>query len=367
MHNIEKDVMGIKKYFKSLLLKKYFDRDLYCYLNPDVAESGIDPFSHFINCGWSEGRIACEKSLVSRLSRIPQGNYAILGATDFSSLLLSKIKQIGLNKPKYILDDSFLNTSFKGVPVKKIDDLPAGNLPVVIGVRENIESARDSFIRKTRGYTEFIDLFLPDVSNDTKVFCIGYGKTGTTSVEVALKELGYTLGNQVDAELLLFDWAKNDYSRIIKYCKTANAFQDIPFCCDNTYKELDKAFPNSKFILTVRVSSDQWFDSLCRYHTKCFSKDKSRTPTIEDLKAAKYRYEGYVYDSWLAFWNGSLYNKEKFTSKYKKHNKDVIKHFSNHKNKLLVLNVSEEDAYNKLCKFIGKKQIRENFPWENKT
>ena len=36
----------------------------------------------------------------------------------------------------------------------------------------------------------------------SKVFCIGFNKTGTTSVEVALRNFGFKIGEQKVAEVL---------------------------------------------------------------------------------------------------------------------------------------------------------------------
>ena len=54
----------------------------------------------------------------------------------------------------------------------------------------------------------------PDM-HAAKVFCIGRNKTGTTSVERALQDMGYRLGNQRAGELLLEDWARRDFRRIV--------------------------------------------------------------------------------------------------------------------------------------------------------
>ena len=128
------------------------------------------------------------------------------------------------------------------------------------------------------------------------VFCIGFNKTGTTSVGQALSDFGYSLGNQPVAEMLLFDWYKHDYDRLIRYCRTAQAFQDIPFSLPGTYRCLDETFPEAKFILTIRDSEEQWFQSLVRFHTKWFSSDKRCPPDENDLKNALYRYQGFVLD-----------------------------------------------------------------------
>ena len=89
-----------------------------------------------------------------------------------------------------------------------------------------------------------------------KVFVIGSNKTGTTSLGAALNNLGYQLGNQLEAEMLIDDWAKRDFRRIIKYCRTADAFQDIPFSLNFTFQAVDAAFPGSKFILSVRDDAE---------------------------------------------------------------------------------------------------------------
>ena len=69
-----------------------------------------------------------------------------------------------------------------------------------------------------------------------KVFCIGRNKTGTTSLKLALQELGYKMGSQPQGERLIKDWKNNNFSPIIELAKTADAFQDIPFSYNNTYK-----------------------------------------------------------------------------------------------------------------------------------
>ena len=125
-----------------------------------------------------------------------------------------------------------------------------------------------------------------------KVFCIGFNKTGTTSVKVAFKDLGYRVGNQPVAEGFIADWTRRDFSRIIDYCNTADAFQDIPFSLPDTYQSLDAAFPESKFILTVRTNADIWYRSLTTFHAQVFGAGK--IPTEDDLARATYRFKGWA-------------------------------------------------------------------------
>ena len=60
--------------------------------------------------------------------------------------------------------------------------------------------------------------------NKQKVFCIGLNKTGTTSLEKAMKDFGFLVGDQRQGELLFRDWVKRDFKRLVKYCKTAVFF-----------------------------------------------------------------------------------------------------------------------------------------------
>src|ERR1700712_19318 len=38
------------------VIRALFDRDFYLVANPDVADAGIDPLEHFLQCGMREGR-----------------------------------------------------------------------------------------------------------------------------------------------------------------------------------------------------------------------------------------------------------------------------------------------------------------------
>ncbi len=189
---------------------------------------------------------------------------------------------------------------------------------------------------------------------NTKVFCIGANKTGTTSVRIVFEGLGLRVGNQADAELLIHDWAKQDYRRIISYCRLADAFKDVPFSYPGTFQAVDVAFPESKFILTVRNNADEWYESLVRFHTKIVG--KGRIPTADDLRQFGYRYPGYVWDGARLRYGAdesTLYNRELYTRCYEDHNRKVKEYFKERPSDLLVLNVAEPDAMERLVTFLG--------------
>ena len=201
-----------------------------------------------------------------------------------------------------------------------------------------------------------------------KIFCIGRNKTGTTSLAKALGNLGIIVAKQRPAELLIHDWSRRDFRRILRFCHTAQAFQDIPFSLPYTFQSLDMRFPGSKFILTIRDKPDQWYHSLISFHSKLFGRGK--VPDYDDLKKATYVYPGWMFEANRAIYqtpDNDLYNREILINHYNFHNQSVMEYFRHRPNDLLVINLAEKGAYAKFCKFIGKLCTKEEFPWENRT
>jgi tetratricopeptide (TPR) repeat protein len=187
-----------------------------------------------------------------------------------------------------------------------------------------------------------------------KVFCIGRNKTGTTSVEAVLAMLGFRMGNQAKAEMLIEDWAQRDFNRIIEFCRSADAFQDIPFSLPNTFQALDRAFPGSKFILTVRTTPEDWFNSVTRFHTKIVG--KGRLPTAADLQAFPYRVPGWLWRNQELVYGidaDTLYSEHIYKAHYIEHNRQVIGYFKHRPSDLLVLNLADENSAERLCSFLG--------------
>ncbi|MCH3881556.1 hypothetical protein L1S33_04130 [Tenacibaculum sp. K20-16] len=212
-------------------------------------------------------------------------------------------------------------------------------------------------------------VFASHYSRSRKIFCIGRNKTGTTSMAKIFRKMGLSVGPQRPAELLVKDWGKNDFTRIIKYVKYSGiAFQDIPFSFPNTFKVLDKEFPDSKFILTIRDSPEIWYKSLISFHSKRFG--NGCLPTKQDLKKAKYIYPGYAWEVNRLLHNTpeeDIYNKQMLIQHYIDYNDSVIKYFKNKPEQLLVVNLKEPDSLVKISKFLGISKNIGKVPWENKT
>ncbi|BCX49880.1 P-loop containing nucleotide triphosphate hydrolase [Haloferula helveola] len=201
-----------------------------------------------------------------------------------------------------------------------------------------------------------------------KVFVIGRNKTGTTSMAAALRELGYLVGKQEEAELLIDDWGRGDFSRIIDHCRTADAFQDIPFALPGTYEAVDAAFPGSKFILTVRKDAQTWYDSLTRFHTGIVGKD--RLPTPDDLKEFGYREPGWIWKTHRLVYGideSTLYDPRIYMEHYENYNRTVQDYFAGRPDDFLTLNVGDADAVQRLCEFLGTRKKLASMPRLNKS
>lgn len=200
-----------------------------------------------------------------------------------------------------------------------------------------------------------------------KIFCIGRNKTGTTSIEFVLKEFGFKMGNQAKGEILINSYKNYHWKPIIDFCKTAEAFQDAPFSWPYTWMILAECFPKAKFILTLR-DEEKWYKSITSFHSKLFANGKI-TPSMDDLKKAKYRYPGFIWDANRAVWKtpeNDIYNKEMMIQNFKRHNQDVLHYFQDKPN-FLCIDVSEKDSYSKLCTFLNKRPLHNSFPHLNKT
>jgi hypothetical protein len=201
-----------------------------------------------------------------------------------------------------------------------------------------------------------------------KVFCIGRNKTGTTSLERALKDLGFRLGSQRAGELLMEDWGRRDFRSIIDLVHTADAFQDVPFSNDYTYQALDAAFPGSKFILTIRNSPEQWYESVIRFTKKRLGLD--RLPTPDDLRGDPYVYPGWSWRNVELVWGDEAedcFGRERRIRHYIRHNRRVKDYFKHRPGDLLVLNVADADAMERLCVFLGVEYRGQAMPELNVT
>lgn len=174
-----------------------------------------------------------------------------------------------------------------------------------------------------------------------KVFCIGFHKTGTTSLKYGLEILGYEVtgpNGYQDPEI-----AKNVLSMADKLVGEYDAFQDNPWPI--IYKEIDNKYPNSKFVLTIREPSS-WIRSQVIHF---------------GLNDTPMRY-------WIYGVGHPEGNEEIYLERYNKHNEEVQSYFKERPNDLLVLRLPEEYIWEKLCPFLEIDEIpNKPFPHANKA
>lgn len=172
-----------------------------------------------------------------------------------------------------------------------------------------------------------------------KVFCIGFHKTGTTTMKVALDALGYRVTgpdgvSNPNIESDVYDMARDLVSRF-------DAFQDNPWPI--IYKFLDTTYPGSKFILTTR-DPQSWIES----QKKHFGTDE--TPMRK----------------WIYGTGSPIENEDIYIERYISHNSEVVKYFENRED-LLVMDLAQGDGWDKLCSFLDMDIPDIPFPHANKS
>lgn len=176
-----------------------------------------------------------------------------------------------------------------------------------------------------------------------KIFGIGLSKTGTTSLTKALEILGYEAIHN-PSYLLNIDGGtlSLDYNEVDRY----DALTDIQMA--KFYKELDSRYPGSKFILTTREVKS-WLAS-CKNH---FNQYRTTSEKVKALDTAMYGTDMFV--------------SEKLEKVYFQHYNEVVEYFKGRNNDLLIIDILENDKWQKLCDFLNKPIPNESYPMRNKA
>jgi len=182
-----------------------------------------------------------------------------------------------------------------------------------------------------------------------KIFCIGLNKTGTVSLHVAFKILGFkSIHNKYRKKFIgsiMSDNLKNK-KRILSGIEHYDAYSDWSFPSTMyLYKVFDKQYPNSKFILNTRNLED-WVSSREKHV-------KRTTPNLKKIQ------KKYPKNSWFNL------DKEKWKKEWKDLHRDVFSYFKNRPQDLLVINVPAGEGWEKLCPFLGVPIPDAPFPKKN--
>lgn len=201
-----------------------------------------------------------------------------------------------------------------------------------------------------------------------KVFCIGMNKTGTTSLRQFMEVHGFRCNSQRKGELLMKDYLRKNWKPILRHCRSADFFQDLPFSAPLTAAVLLEKYPKARYVLTIRSNPEIWYASLIRFHREKFGR-YNHLPESEDLKYAEYRYPGFAWDAQKALFptpENDLYNRDILIKTYEDHIANVREMFKDRSN-LLILDLSKPDAVESLSTFLKIEPRLTEMPWLNKT
>jgi hypothetical protein len=174
----------------------------------------------------------------------------------------------------------------------------------------------------------------------TRIFGIGFQKTATTSLDAALKILGFDSGHWESgmwAKTILREMKKTGRSLLME---KHYAVCDLPIAI--FYRELDRTYPGSKFILTMRDEVD-WLVSM-RDHW--------------NYEKNKFRWEWDIYPAanevHRATYGQAQFDPEVMLARYRQHNADVRQYFKNRPGDLLLMDMTKGAGWNELCPFVER-------------
>ena len=175
---------------------------------------------------------------------------------------------------------------------------------------------------------------------DSKIFCIGFHKTATTSLAVALEWLGY----RVTGPNGVYDpnIAQNVHTLADSLVGKYDAFRDNPWPV--IYREMDAKYPGSKFILTVR-DSQSWISSQVRHF------GKKNSPMRK-----------WIYGAGCPQGNEALY-----LERYERHNNEVAAYFKDRPADFMKFDPALGEGWEKLCMFLGEPVPDRLFPRANEA
>jgi len=179
----------------------------------------------------------------------------------------------------------------------------------------------------------------------SKIFGIGWAKTGTTTLGKCFETLGFV--HQSQRLDLVKDLAKGDLSRIMALAKEKETFEDWPWII--VYQELDKAFPGSRFVLTQRDTAN-WL----RSYENMLRRQGEASEELNEIRRTLYGLPlPHVTEAQLI-------------ERYEKHNQDVSAYFRGRPAALLVVDWERGHGWKELCGFLNRDILTVPFPHANR-
>ena len=195
-----------------------------------------------------------------------------------------------------------------------------------------------------------------------KVFCIGAHKTGTSSTGQALATLGFGVLPEscwYDDRVMREEFYAGRYPRLADLIDKYDAFEDSPFNHGDFYEWLYGAYPDARFILTVRdadgliASHKRWLTHL---QTRVFPGKKDVEEFVRYFWQHEYRQGDFIDDE------------ASIREIYEARNRSVTKFFSDKAGAFLSLDIRNEPApWDRLCAFLNVEVPAVPFPHLKRT
>lgn len=186
-----------------------------------------------------------------------------------------------------------------------------------------------------------------------KVFGVGLSRTGTRSLTAFLNKSGLEVSHYPTDSITYRELMNADFNlTLLDYYDGLTDITAAAFFAD-----LDRAFPNSKFILTIR-DEEAWLRS-AEAHWRGrdpFVGGDIEPPRSEDYLEMRRFLRTATYGS-------VQFDRDRFYDVYRRHTRAVLEHFEGRPNDLLVLDVTKRGNRRKaISDFLGIKHPEVEFP-----
>lgn len=185
----------------------------------------------------------------------------------------------------------------------------------------------------------------PAVSPRAKVFGIGWAKTGTTTLGRCFGTLGYN--HQSQNLSLVPQILRGDFAKTLRIAAGKESFEDWPWPL--VYREMDAAFPGSRFVLTTRAP-ERWLAS----YRAMLAAENPPTPEVRDVRCRLFGMDPAIAS------DGEL------VARFLSHNGEVLKYFKDRPGDLLAVDWESGDSWEKLCRFLDAPVPDAPFPHLNR-
>ena len=192
---------------------------------------------------------------------------------------------------------------------------------------------------------------------ESKIFCISYQRTGTTSVAKFFRQCGYKVVDwSFDRKTWTQYYLDGDYERIFSSdkFKEFQVFEDHPWFLLDFYKYLYHRFPEARFVHFVR-DSDTWFKSLKHLYDE-----------VHDSAIFYWHFKTYgLLDEYYGMLENSNLDelprlqidesqREHYIRVYEMANKEITRFFNAHdRERIVQLELEDPDKWKKLAEYFG--------------